>query len=154
MSIEWNVLEAPEYLGSLLIHNIHSVLQVDFTTGREEITYYLTIRRKRLEKCCTLVLPLILISLLSSMIFLSGTETRGLFGVMIAMAYVAFIRSLSLPPTSLVIPLIVKLILGLFAINCISTLVALIAGRKSQREKVILIHFFCLLRASYTRCSF
>ncbi|XP_075587845.1 nicotinic acetylcholine receptor beta1 isoform X1 [Dermatophagoides farinae] len=119
----WDIVDVPAYI------NVYNNSKYGKPT-ETDISFYITLRRKTLFYTVNLILPTVLISFLSILVFYLPSEAgeKVTLGISILLALVVFLLLISkiLPPTSLALPLIAKYLLFAFIMNCISILATVI----------------------------
>ena len=116
----WNIIDCPAKIREATIDN----------EVREEIVFFLKLRRKPLFYTVNMIVPCVLICFLSACVFYLPADAgeKMTMSISIMLALVVFILLLSkiLPPTAVNVPLVAKFLLFAFIMNIMSVLVTVI----------------------------
>uniref|UniRef100_A0A671EU62 Cholinergic receptor nicotinic delta subunit n=1 Tax=Rhinolophus ferrumequinum TaxID=59479 RepID=A0A671EU62_RHIFE len=105
---EWEIVHRPAKV------NVDPSIPLD-RPGRQDVTFYLIIRRKPLFYIINILVPCVLISFMINLVFYlpadCGEKTSMAISVLLAQSVFLLLISKRLPPTSMAIPLIGKFLL-------------------------------------------
>ena len=153
----WNVIECPAEIREA---------KVDGEDGeaREEIIFFLKLRRKPLFYTVNMIVPCVLICFLSACVFYlpadAGEKMTMCISIMLALVVFILLLSKILPPTAVNVPLVAKFLLFSFIMNIMSVLITVFivnwnfrtprTHRMSKLTRLVFLHFLprvlCMVR--------